>query len=477
VLGEGGMGVVVAARHLQLDERVAIKFMLPHMLADTEAVARFAREARAAVRIKSEHVARVSDVGVLDNGAPYLVMEYLDGSDLSAWLQQQGRLPIEQAVEFVLQASEALAEAHALGIVHRDLKPANLFIIRRPDGVLSVKVLDFGISKLTSQSGSPVDFDMTKTNAVMGSPNYMSPEQMRSSKEVDPRSDIWALGVILYELLAGQTPFVAGTFADLVLKVATEAPPPLRDRTPNAPLGLQDVISKCLEKDPGRRYATIGELAAALVPFGPRRGRVSVERISGVLRAAGMSPTALALPPSSDQRIPVDGGTAASWGKTAPTRSSSGRTLLIGAVVLTLCTLGLIGNALRSHSAPAVSSSGTSPPSHSSPPLQPPTSPSSVDFRVEVPSAEPPSEAVTVTPIPSASTIRSSPEGAEAMPSPSARRPATGPQSNTAKLPPPTPLGPKPPPSPSRAMAPASPQPVSPANPAPVHPHSVFDDR
>src|SRR5262245_6617782 len=170
ILGAGGMGVVVAAHHEQLDTRVAIKFLLPQALANTEAVERFAREARAAVKIQSEHVARVSDVGTLDNGAPYMVMEYLEGSDLAAWLHESGPLPVEQAIEFVLQACEAIAEAHAIGIIHRDLKPANLFVIRRPDGVLSVKVLDFGISKATGLSAS--GSDMTRTSAVMGSPLY-----------------------------------------------------------------------------------------------------------------------------------------------------------------------------------------------------------------------------------------------------------------------------------------------------------------
>ena len=154
VLGVGGMGVVVAAHHLQLDERVALKFLLPEALHNPEAVARFAREARAAVKIKSEHVARVSDVGQLENGAPYMVMEYLEGSDLSAWLHDRGALPFEQAVDFVLQAGEAIADAHALGIVHRDLKPANLFCVRRSDGQLTIKVLDFGISKLTTTARS-----------------------------------------------------------------------------------------------------------------------------------------------------------------------------------------------------------------------------------------------------------------------------------------------------------------------------------
>src|SRR5580700_416889 len=179
VLGAGGMGVVVAAHHLQLDEKIALKFLLPEALGDAEAVARFAREARNACKIKSEHVARVTDVGTLPNGAPYMVMEYLEGGDLAAWIKQRGALPIEQAVEFVLQACVAVADAHALGIVHRDLKPANLFCVRRSDGQLSIKVLDFGISKLADGVG-PGSMAMTKTSALMGSPLYMSPEQMRS---------------------------------------------------------------------------------------------------------------------------------------------------------------------------------------------------------------------------------------------------------------------------------------------------------
>ena len=358
VLGVGGMGLVVAARHLQLDERVALKFMLWEMLTNAEAVARFAREARAAVRIKSEHVARVSDVGVLESGAPYMVMEYLDGGDLSAWLKQHGQLTVEQTVEFVLQASEAIAEAHALGIVHRDLKPANLFVIRRPDGALSIKVLDFGISKVTGLHSSAPDFDMTKTSAVMGSPNYMSPEQMHSVKDVDARSDIWALGVILYELLAGVTPFAADAFPELVLKIATKPPTPLRDRAPNVPLGLERVVLKCLEKDPGRRYATIGELAVALVEFGPRRSKLSVERIAGVLKAAGMSASALALPPSSDSTTPANAGTAAAWGQTAPGSARSKRALLAGAAVLGVGVLASAGYAMLGRTPqPAVSAS------------------------------------------------------------------------------------------------------------------------
>ncbi|MBM4362537.1 MAG: serine/threonine protein kinase, partial [Deltaproteobacteria bacterium] len=319
VLGVGGMGVVVAAHHVELDERVAIKFMLPEALANSEAVARFAREARAAVKIKSEHVARVSDVGKLGNGAPYMVMEYLEGSDLSQWVESRGALPMEQAVDFLLQACEAIAEAHALGIVHRDLKPANLFVARLPGGVQSVKVLDFGISKLTGLSGPGNQSSATKTSALMGSPLYMSPEQMQSSKDVDSRGDIWALGVILYELVTGKSPFIADTLPELILKIMSSAPPPLRDLRPDAPDGLEAVLLRCLEKDRGQRYQTVGELAVALLPYGSKRSRASADRISLVMQAAGMSASALALPPSSGDAVPSkDATTAAAFGGTAP---------------------------------------------------------------------------------------------------------------------------------------------------------------
>jgi serine/threonine-protein kinase len=278
VLGEGGMGVVVAAHHLQLDTRVAIKFLLPAMLSAPEAVARFTREARAASKITSEHVARVRDVGTLDTGAPYMVMEFLDGGDLAAWLQQRGRLDVGQAVDFVLQASEAIAEAHSLGIVHRDLKPANLFCLQRADGLLSIKVLDFGISKVSDAN----DGSVTKTTAVMGSPLYMSPEQMTSSRDVDHRTDIYSLGVILFELLTGAVPFRGDSFPEICVKIATQPAPPLRSFRPEAPEALDAVVKRCLEKDRTKRFGSIGELAQALAPFAPEGSFTNAARISRV---------------------------------------------------------------------------------------------------------------------------------------------------------------------------------------------------
>ncbi len=325
VIGIGGMGVVVAAHHLQLDQKVALKFLLPHALESEEAVARFEREARAAVKIKSEHVARIIDVGALEDGRPYMVMEYLDGGDLDAWVRQKGPLDVEQAVEFVLQACEAIAEAHALGIVHRDLKPANLQCIRRPDGLLSVKVLDFGISKVTGHAASGLNLGITKTQSLMGSPVYMSPEQLQSSKNVDARTDIWSLGVILFELIAGRPPFTAETMPQLVLKVMSEPAPGLRELRPEAPEGLERVIHRCLDKDLDKRYPNVAELAADLLPFGPERARASVDRIARVIHAAGLSATDFALPPYDAKGEAV--GTVAPWLSGDTRRGPSKRTV------------------------------------------------------------------------------------------------------------------------------------------------------
>ena len=282
-LGVGGMGVVVAAHHIQLDDKVAIKFLLPEMLSDAVAVERFAQEARAAVKIKSEYVARVFDVGALDNGTPYMVMEFLDGVDLASWLLQRGSLPVEQAVGFVLQACVAVAEAHTLGIVHRDLKPGNLFCVRRSDGQLAIKVLDFGISKVAWLASSG---PAARANAPLGSPFYMSPEQMHS-RDVGPETDIWALGVILYELLTAQLPFDGDNVAEVVLKVTSELPRPARKVRPELPEALDVAMLRCLERDRRSRFGDVAQLAKAIAPFGPTGAKASADRIAGIIESAG----------------------------------------------------------------------------------------------------------------------------------------------------------------------------------------------
>jgi eukaryotic-like serine/threonine-protein kinase len=355
VLGQGGMGIVVAATHLQLDERVALKFLLPDALVNPEAVERFAREARAAVKIKSEHVARVSDVGTLESGSPYMVMEYLHGEDLAAWVRRNGAMAMPDAIEFLLQASEAIAEAHALGIVHRDLKPANLFVTRRVDGSPCIKVLDFGISKVTVPGAAP-EFGMTKTSTIMGSPLYMSPEQMSSSRNVDMRTDIWALGVILYESLTGRVPFEAETMPQLCGMILQDPPRPLHELRPDLPPALQHVVLRCLEKNREHRFNNVAELAYALAPFGLPAAHRSAERISRVLGAAGF-PSAPS-PVVSAVSSRADSGTGANFG--ASTEAKKSRAPL----VVALCLLGLLlggGLLILTHKTPALESSGEHP--------------------------------------------------------------------------------------------------------------------
>jgi serine/threonine-protein kinase len=305
LLGQGGMGWVVVATHLTLEQRVAIKFMHPEQAIEhPDAVTRFVREAKAAARIQSEHVARVSDVGTLENDSPYLVMEYLEGNDLEAELRR-GRLPLSRAIEFAMQACEGLAEAHAAGIVHRDLKPGNLFLARRSDGSVRIKLLDFGISKLTSMPGGLQENAMTSTQALMGSPLYMSPEQLRSSKNVDRRADIWSMGVIMYEMLGGRAPFDGDTLPEICTRIMAEPPLPLREAQPDVPLALEAVVMRCLEKDPARRFQDVAALGRALAPFGSPEARSAAERMG---RLAGASSERLPDPPL-DPIQPLDAPT------------------------------------------------------------------------------------------------------------------------------------------------------------------------
>ena len=354
VLGIGGMGVVVAARHLQLDQRVAIKFVLPTAMANAEAVERFAREARAAVKLRSEHVARVLDVGRLAHGAPYMVMEYLEGRDLGDVIEQRGQLPPHEAVDYVLQACEAIAEAHALGIVHRDLKPKNMFVTTRVDGRPLVKVLDFGISKSNpiGPGGGHQEMSLTRTSAVMGSPNYMSPEQLRSAKMVDARTDIWALGIILYESLTGRVPFDAETVTQLCAMVLQDTPRPLEEMRNDLPPGLSNVVFACLEKDVARRMPSVAELARALERFAPAASAGVASRIATVAQGGITLKSPNGSPPedSSSKRVAVTGGTSVAWGETqlAPTtRKRGARGLVLAGIAAVVVVSGLAFFAVR----------------------------------------------------------------------------------------------------------------------------------
>jgi eukaryotic-like serine/threonine-protein kinase len=278
VLGAGGMGVVVSAVHRTLGERVAIKFLLEHSTAEPRVVERFLREARAAARLQSEHIARVTDVGTLESGAPYMIMEFLDGNDAATEIAERGALPIAEAIDYVLQACEALAEAHSIGIVHRDLKPGNLFLASRPGGFRVVKVIDFGIAKSSEAVTS-----LTTTSSTMGSPKYMSPEQIRDSKSVDQRSDVWSMGVTCFELLTGEVPFQSDSLHGTLAGIVSDAPIALRKIRPDAPAELEAALAPCFEKNRDQRYESIAEFARAIAPFGDARAAQYLHKIESVL--------------------------------------------------------------------------------------------------------------------------------------------------------------------------------------------------
>ena len=285
LMGSGGMGVVVAATHLELDQRVAIKFLRD--LSD-DAIARFHREARLLVRLKSSHVARVFDVGTLDDETPYIVMEHLDGEDLATLISARQKLPVGEAVGYVLQACEAVAEAHALGMVHRDLKPANLFLAVGPGGTKTLKVLDFGVSKVlddraSSPGDSPRGGDLTHEGMSLGSPGYMSPEQITSARDVDERSDIFSLGALLYRLVAGTTPYRGRNAVSILASMATEGLTPVRTLAPEVPEEFAAIAARCLAQDKAARFPTVAHLAHALAPWATRRGRVLIEQILATL--------------------------------------------------------------------------------------------------------------------------------------------------------------------------------------------------
>jgi serine/threonine protein kinase len=288
-LAEGGIGVVVAATHVALNQLVAIKYLKPHILADTNLVERFEREGRLAAQIASEHVVRVYDIAREPNAGPYMVMEYLVGKDLGQVLED-GPLAIPRAVDYVLQACDALAAAHALDIVHRDIKPQNLFLSERPSNAPILKIIDFGVSKVApKRKDNQAWARETNSNDRFGTPLYMPPEQLRASPEVDGRADIWSLGVTLFELLTGEPPFMGDDLPELCTSILTEPPRRLRELRPGVPEELEEVILKCLEKQAKLRYRNVAELAHALVPFAPPDSAHRAVRISQVMRTAGAS--------------------------------------------------------------------------------------------------------------------------------------------------------------------------------------------
>lgn len=351
-IARGGMATILRAEHLGLGERVALKLLLPRFRNSPEFVGRFRREARAAARLRSEHVARVLDFGALEDGSPYLAMDLLEGHDLEAHLLEHGPLPMRVAVDLVLQASEALAEAHAIGIVHRDLKPQNLFLTKSADGVEVLKVIDFGIAKNTG-GGALV----TGKHTSMGTPHYMSPEQLHASDSVDARSDIWSLGVILHELLTGRNVFDAPTPRELLMLVANGQP--VLSLEPHHPSALRAVLERCLATNRNVRFESVRELAQALVPFGTSSAATRVARLRRVedaARSRGVTNVDIDAPPSL-RDIPVVGSLASSLATMASSQvfeapRQSRRRVVAAAAGLAFAGL-IVAFAPRGHGEPA----------------------------------------------------------------------------------------------------------------------------
>jgi serine/threonine protein kinase len=414
-LGEGGMGYVVAARHTVLGTRVAIKLLLPGAMADRDTVERFHREARSAVRIHSPHAARVHDVGTLANGTPYMVMDLLAGKDLDALREERGVLSPRETIDYVRQALEALHEAHGLGIIHRDLKPANLFLAEQPNGPPIVKVLDFGIARDFHQGEEQ---RLTRTRAVMGSPTYMSPEQMREARSADVRSDIWSMGVCLYELLTGKAPFHADTLPDLFVTVLHGTPVPPSALRPDLPPGLSDTILRCLEKDPARRFQSAKDLATALATGESGASWPAATTAPSATSSARVVVVASSSSPSlpSTERLATSRTIA-----DTPSRPSPLKYLWVGAVALGLTGVALVAvarwrpshAAITATTATSPTPTPTSPTQTTEPRAGLPLDLSNAGAPAPTMTAAPPATgASTVTPLPAVSSASPSPKTA-----------------------------------------------------------------
>ncbi|MGK4004261.1 protein kinase [Sorangium sp. So ce1036] len=473
VMAIGGMGVVLAARNEDLDQQVAIKILRQDALANQEAVARFLREARTAARLQGEHVARVFDVGTTEGGVPFMVMEFLSGLDLQQVIDTRGPLPVQDAVDYVLQALEAVAEAHAAGVVHRDIKPSNLFLAEHADGTRRIKVLDFGISKGQGLD-SPAEPGLTSTKQVMGSPGYMSPEQMMTPRSVDGRADVWSFGVLLYTLVTGEPPFQGETVAAVMANILHQPVPRLRDKRSDAPATLERIVARCLERDVNARYANVGKLAQALEPLGSSFAKLSTSRIQSAIGAASPAGQTLLNAKGAEESDSLSG---ASWTRTN-LRGRSRRRLLVAAGV-TCVLAGVVTAAVWLIAGPRGAPDTSGPvaarePERASPsavssgaPLgaASPSAPSAVPGTAEAASpAAPgpaPSAASSTTPGPAPSAASSTPPGpapSAASSTPPGPAPSAAPGGTAASSPPRAsssgaPLRPAPAPRPQRSMS------------------------
>jgi serine/threonine protein kinase len=320
LLGEGGMGAVAKATHLLRRAPVALKFMSGAVLSVQGAVERFVNEGVAASQIDSDHVVKVFDVGRLPSGSPYLVMEYLDGMDLGQLIEREGpTLPVQRAVHFTVQALRALQTAHAAGIVHRDMKPSNIFVISKDGEPDFVKLVDFGISKVrSSEDGQGAH--LTRTNSALGTPLYMSPEQARSPRDVDHRTDLYSVGAILYEMLTGRTPYTAasGEYTEILFKIFTTEPEPLAGIRPDLPEGLAAVVHRALQRDVNERFASALDMAEALAPFADERSGQVLARLRTGRRSQTPGPLHSLTPLDENSRVKQSEATARTFASDEP---------------------------------------------------------------------------------------------------------------------------------------------------------------
>jgi serine/threonine protein kinase len=276
IVGQGGTAYVVAAQHLILRRRVALKFLRPELAVQPELGQRFLREAQAAAQMRGDHVARVMDADTLQTGEPYLAMEFLEGEDIAAVIRRDGQLSVSDATDYLLQTCEAVCEAHRLKIVHRDLKPANLFLTQGPGGKPCIKVLDFGLSKVLTPDGSSQS--LTDSDHVVGSPHFMSPEQIRTPRDVDERTDIWSLGATLFAMLTGHVPFDGRSMIEVCGALLCGPAPRVRRLRADVPAELEEVVLRCLRVEPADRYESVAALARALAPFSREGSHASPEQ-------------------------------------------------------------------------------------------------------------------------------------------------------------------------------------------------------
>jgi eukaryotic-like serine/threonine-protein kinase len=395
-LGEGGMGAVYLGHHTLLGRRAAIKVLLPALSEREDLVNRFFNEARAATSISDPGVVQIFDFGYHTDGSAFIIMEYLDGESLDARLARFGRLPAADALRLARQAATSLAAAHAQNIVHRDLKPENIYLVRDPEVASGerVKILDFGIAKLSDDHPSRGAMMKTQTGALMGTPVYMSPEQCRGASELDHRSDIYALGCVLFQLLVGVPPFDGEGMGEIIARHITEAP-----RAPGISPAVDAIVLRCLAKEPGERFQSMSELATAI---GTALAYITSPESATVVAgyAAGITPvprTSVTPPHPSRPQTPTTIGSSAGEVTPPATTASRGRRRmvvgLVAAIGVTGAAVGWVATTRNSAATAPMAASIDAP----RPPPPPPDAPApAIDAAVVIDAAPPPIDAAPV---------------------------------------------------------------------------------